>query len=71
MKKLIIISILILVGVIISVGYVQGKESPANVRPLTTDCYQPGVTALCRDGICSFSQRQGTCSSHGGIKERY
>jgi hypothetical protein len=30
----------------------------------------PGATAICNDGTYSFSQnRQGTCSSHGGVRQ--
>lgn len=31
----------------------------------------PPVTAICNDGWISYSQRQrGTCSGHGGVRER-
>jgi hypothetical protein len=30
----------------------------------------PGATAICNDGTYSSSQhRQGTCSSHGGVRQ--
>ncbi len=32
--------------------------------------YPPGATAICNDGIFSYSQhRRGTCSGHGGVRE--
>ena len=37
----------------------------------TTGEVPDGATARCRDGTYSFSQHaQGTCSGHGGVRER-
>jgi hypothetical protein len=51
--------------------YISPEATPTPMTVPVTQPYAIPITARCRDGWYSYSDtRRGTCSGHGGIRER-
>ena len=51
-------------------GTYENVDGNAVCRPFGSPVVPAGATAQCNDGTYSMSQnRQGTCSSHGGVRQ--
>lgn len=60
-----------IVWVIFFVINVGAQNIPPTTKLPTTE-KESGATAICQDGVYSYSNKlSGTCSRHGGVKERF